>query len=81
MFQLFVYRLKTVKKCFGVFLGAILVIVGYIFTLIEENLTSKLICLISFSFVQCTLKIIRFKCDPEVNTQLALIQTDSLSSH
>ncbi|KAL5961872.1 GDP-fucose transporter 1, partial [Taenia solium] len=39
----FTYRSRSVNNCVGVLLGALLVIVGYIVTLIEENLTNLLI--------------------------------------
>ncbi|CDS40208.1 GDP fucose transporter [Echinococcus multilocularis] len=39
----FTYRSRSVNKCVGILLGALLVVVGYIVTLIEENLTNLLI--------------------------------------
>uniref|UniRef100_A0A0R3W8X8 TPT domain-containing protein n=1 Tax=Taenia asiatica TaxID=60517 RepID=A0A0R3W8X8_TAEAS len=39
----FTYRSRSVNNCVGVLLGALLVVVGYIVTLIEENLTNLLI--------------------------------------
>ncbi|VDM33222.1 unnamed protein product [Hydatigera taeniaeformis] len=40
---IFTYRSRSVNNCIGVLLGALLVFVGYIITLIEENLTNLLI--------------------------------------
>lgn len=42
VFQIFTYRRRSLNNCVGVLLGTLLVVVGYIVTLIEENLTSKL---------------------------------------
>ncbi|VUZ51358.1 unnamed protein product, partial [Hymenolepis diminuta] len=39
---IFTYRRRSLNNCVGVLLGTLLVVVGYIVTLIEENLTSKL---------------------------------------
>lgn len=40
---IFTYRRRSLNNCVGVLLGALLVVVGYIVTLIEENLTNLLI--------------------------------------